>query len=95
MGIIYIIFGAVLVEFGVFYLWRTKEHKILKKLIRDLKNQADFIDYCIVLMKLISRRDKASDFIKLQGIFKLNSPYMDKSTIASFAMITQGISRLP
>lgn len=80
--------------FGVNYLWRTKDGKILKKLIRDLKNQGDFIEYCVVMIKLIGRRDKPSEYIKLQGILKLNAPYIDKTVFSNFASLTQSASRL-
>jgi hypothetical protein len=93
VGILYILVGGVFVAFGASYLWRTKEHKVFKKLIRDLKNTADFVDYCVVLIKLIGRRDKTSDFIKLQGVFKLNLPYLDKTAVANFGLLVQSSRR--
>lgn len=83
-----------MIEFSVFYLWKYKEHKILVRQIRDLKNQGDFIDYSVILIKLISKREKTSDFIKLHGILRLNIPYMDKSVVTSFHMLTKSVSKL-
>lgn len=82
-----------MVEFSAFYLWRAKEHKILEKQIKELKNQSDFVDYSVVLIKLISRREKASDFIRLHGILKLNMPYMDRSLVSKFSLLTKTVSK--
>ena len=92
IGFAFIIAGTVLVLIFVSCLWKMKMNKTIKRTVKDLKNQSDVIDFCVMMIRLIKNRDHPGDYMKLQGIFKVNSVFFDKAVIASLSALTDSSS---
>lgn len=84
--------GIVLELVFISCLWKMKMNKIAKRTVKDLKNQGDVIDFCVMMIRLIKNRDHPGDYMKLQGIFKVNSIYFDKAVIANLSALTDSSS---
>jgi PAS domain S-box-containing protein len=79
--------------FGLFivctnYLWKAKEAKVIEKSVRDMRNQGEVVEFCVLMIRLIRSRDKASEFIKLQGMLKINCQYFDQNVVEPLAILS-------
>lgn len=84
----FILIGLVLLLVFISCVWKTKQNSIVRRTIKDLKNQSDIIEFCVMMIRLIKNRDNSGDYMRLQGIFQVNAPYMDKASISSLSALT-------
>ena len=70
-----LVLGTFPVCYVVLNIWDSRKDYLVKMKIQDMKNDKDIEHFIYIIIKLIDKREKVDQFIKLQGILKYHRIY--------------------